>query len=152
MGGDPMIARGTSQNLVQLVDYMNRYQEKHTQNKAFYMTNRVIVLTLGASIPVLTTIDAPSWITALVGAAIVIVTGIGQIFAPYERYVAFRIGYKALDHERMLFLAGVGDYSVEGDTAETALAAKTAEIISSTEASVVSATKTPDAAGDTANK
>ena len=142
-----MATRQTSSVLAQLEDYRDRYQEKKRQNKVFYLINRVVVLTLGALIPVLTTIDAPDWVTAVVGACIVVVTGISQIFAPQERYIAFRIAFKGLERERLLFLACADPYGGDDSKAETALVMKIAEIVSSTEASVVSTAKKAETSG-----
>ena len=64
---------------------------------------KVIILVLGATIPVLTTVNAWSWVIAIVGGTIAVVEGLSQLWHFHDRYVAARCCTAALDRERILF-------------------------------------------------
>ena len=57
---------------------------------------KVIILVLGATIPVLTTVNVWSWVIAIVGGTIVVVEGLSQLWHFHDRYVAARVLHRGL--------------------------------------------------------
>ena len=106
------------------------------------MTIRLIVLTLGASIPVLTTVDAERLDHGARGCTHCRRYGKSAGLCSARALPGLPTAYKALDCERMLFLAGAQPYD-GGDDKAAALVMRITEITSTTEVSVDSAAKKP---------
>jgi hypothetical protein len=90
---------------------LNWYDKRATTNQLAYRLLRIVSITMAATIPVLTTSNAPRLSTAIVGSAIVVVEGIQQVFRYHDRYVAYRSAWNALDREQRLYQSRAGTYS-----------------------------------------
>lgn len=97
--------------LTGLVDKIGWYDEHARSNRVAYQGLRIVVIVLGAAIPVLTTSGAPRLAVAVVGGAIVVVEGVQQVFRFQERYISYRSTWNALDREQRLFKSRAGRYA-----------------------------------------
>lgn len=64
-----------------------------------------------AAVPVAVTIHAPGTVTASLGALVVVLEGVQQLFQWQTNWVLYRSTHEALKHEKYLYLAQAGPYS-----------------------------------------
>jgi hypothetical protein len=123
------------------------YQRQKAQWLYWHYGTKVVILVLGATIPVLTTVDAWPWLIASVGGTIAVVEGMSQLWHFHDRYLAARIIYRGLDRQRILYDSGSDPYADER-TRDSQLATQIARLFDSYEAQVLSSLKTSITAAD----
>jgi Protein of unknown function (DUF4231) len=87
-----------------------------------YWSIKVIQLVLGAAVPVVAGVHAPAEITGSLGALIVVLEGIQQLFQFHENWIRYRLTATNLTRERNMYEARVGDYAGANPAARLALA------------------------------
>ena len=78
-----------------------------------YQLLEIVVITLGASVPVAAALDAHVGVTAVLGAAVVVATGVRSVFRWQENWIGFIDAQIQLDDEITLYALGDAPY---GDT------------------------------------
>jgi hypothetical protein len=107
------------------------YNDHANRARIMYWTIKVIQLVLGASIPVVAGLHAPAAVTGSLGALIVVLEGVQQLFQYHDNWIRYRMAATALAKEGNLFQARAGDYSTGNPLA---LLAVRTEAITSDEA------------------
>jgi hypothetical protein len=104
------------------------YDRKSAHAKRWYYRLKVSQILIAASIPVTATLDPPPIVAAILGASIVVLEGIQQLFQFHSNWTTYRSTCEALKHERYLFDARGGPYS--GKNPEARLAERVEGLVS----------------------
>jgi hypothetical protein len=116
-----------------LEDQLGWYDRKSGQQKRWFQRLKVAQLVIAAAIPVVAGVGADAWITGSLGAAIVVLEGIQQLFQYQQNWLGYRATAEALKHEKYLYLAHAGAY--RDATARDAVLAERVEALVSQEQS-----------------
>ena len=143
MAEDPNVSQEVSQHpaWTRLNDQLDWYDKKSGDNQRRYKQIKVAQLVLAGSIPVFALVDATwgRWITAILGASVVILEGFQQLGQYNNLWVSYRATAEQLKHEKYLFLARSGPYhGLEGQDAVRLLAERVEERVSTEHAKWVS--------------
>jgi hypothetical protein len=95
------------QRLEQQIDW---YDRKSGFNKRWYWRLKVVQLVAAAVVPVAAGQSAPAWVTGGLGALIVVVEGMQQLFQLQPNWSTYRSTCEALKHEKYLYLSQAGHY------------------------------------------
>ena len=90
---------------------------------------KVTQLVAAALVPVVASVHATVWITGGLGALIVVLQGVQQLFQFEANWIGYRSTAEALNHERYLFLALAAHYAGDSDP-QRLLAEQTEALIS----------------------
>jgi Protein of unknown function (DUF4231) len=100
--------------LERLDDQINWYDRKGTSHKRYFNTLKVVAIVAAAAIPFLAALPLDAQlsriIAAALGALIVIIEGIQQLYQLQTNWLLYRSTCESLKHEKYLFLAGAGPY------------------------------------------
>jgi hypothetical protein len=94
-----------------LEDQLNWYDRKSVAAQRAYKAAKVAQLVVGAAVPVVALAAVPDTLTAILGAVVVVLEGIQQLYQWQTNWVLYRSTAEALKHERYLFLAEAGPYT-----------------------------------------
>jgi hypothetical protein len=103
-----------------LEDQTSWYERRSARAKHWFLRLKVMQIVIAAAIPVAAGSGAPAWLTGSLGASIVVLEGLQQLFQFQQNWVSYRGTAEALKHERFLFLARAGPYAAEHPVAELA--------------------------------
>ena len=126
----------------ELTEQIDHYHRQKKGWASCYYATKLMVIILGAGIPVMTTIGAWPWLIAVVGGAIAAAEGISQLWHFHDRYVAARVLRRGFEKERILYESGAAPYGDE-NTRETELAQRILAHFDTYESQVLSALKPP---------
>ena len=101
-----------------LVDQAGWYEKKSATSKRSFATLKVTQLIAAAAVPVMASVHAAVWVTGGLGALVVVIEGIQQLFQFEANWINYRSTGEALANERFLYLAGAGPYATETDPTE----------------------------------
>jgi protein-S-isoprenylcysteine O-methyltransferase Ste14 len=73
---------------------------------------KVAQIVLAALIPVLAAADATGWVLGALGALVVVLEGLQQLFQFQQNWTSYRSTCEALKHQKYLYLAHAGPYSM----------------------------------------
>lgn len=94
-----------------LEDQLKWYGAKARYNREWFHRLKVLQIVLAAVIPVSAGSGASSWITGSLGASIVVLEGMQQLFQFQQNWLGYRGTAEGLKHEKHLYLAGAGPYA-----------------------------------------
>ena len=94
-----------------LVDQLAWYDRKSVAAQRAFKRLKVIEVVLAAAIPVVAGLRWPTWVTAVLGAAVVVLEAVQQLYQWQTNWVLYRSTAEALKHEKFLFLSGAGPYA-----------------------------------------
>ena len=97
------------------------YRRHAKQSRLVYQLGELALLTTGALIPVSTTLTDDQTVPALLGALVVVLTGIRRIFSSHENWQRFIDASLALATERALYVHGFTPYADAGTRDERLL-------------------------------
>jgi uncharacterized protein DUF4231 len=100
-----------------LEEQIRWYSHGSRRNKRWYMRIKVVQIVSAAAIPVLAATDLPTWVAGGLGALIVVLESIQQLFQFHSNWTHYRSTSEALKHEKYLFLANAGSYATANDPA-----------------------------------
>jgi hypothetical protein len=123
-----------------LEDQLGWYDRKSGHQKLWFQRLKVMQIVIAAAIPVVAGVGADAWITGSLGASIVVLEGIQQLFQYQQNWLGYRATAEALKHEKYLYLAQAGPY--RDGTARDAVLAERVEALVSQEQSSWSAAQT----------
>jgi len=112
---DPAIAPMPGLAAKELTRQLRHYEKQKDSWMYRHYTTKVIILTLGTAIPVMTTINAWPWTIAIAGALIAVLEGIAQLWKFHDRFVAARVLQKSLEKERILYEGRAGEYAIDDE-------------------------------------
>jgi hypothetical protein len=88
------------------------YDKGSRRSKRWYLRLKVIQIVTAASIPVLATAwPEKAWIGGGLGALIVVLEGLQQLFQHHSNWTQYRSTCEALRHEKYLWMAHAGPYA-----------------------------------------
>lgn len=96
-----------------LEDQLRWYDAKSTHHKKWFHWLKVAQIVIAAAIPVVAAVggDGAAAAAGLMGATIVVLEGLQQLFQFQQNWISYRATAEALKHEKFLFTAGAGPYS-----------------------------------------
>lgn len=132
--------------LERLEDQINWYDHKSAQQKRYFNILKIVTIVAAATIPFLTTVPMEAklsqTITAALGAAIVVIEGIQQLYQLQTNWILYRSTCESLRHEKYLFLGHAGPYAVAQD-AHSLLAERIESLVSQEHAKWASGQQMP---------
>lgn len=108
---DPNIAGAREITLARLEDQIDWYDRKSSNNRKWHMRFKIATLITAAAIPFSAAIGSPASVGGGLGALVVIVEGLQQLFQFHNNWVAYRAACESLKHEKFLFFADAGPYA-----------------------------------------
>ena len=87
------------------------YGSHARSNKRWYMRIKLVQIVSAATIPVLAATSLPTWVAGGLGALIVVLESIQQLFQFHSNWTHYRSTSEALKHEKFLYLAHAGTYA-----------------------------------------
>jgi hypothetical protein len=87
------------------------YSRGARRNKRWYLRIKVVQIVSAAAIPVLAATDLPTWVAGGLGALIVVLESVQQLFQYHSNWTHYRSTSEALKHEKYLYLAHAGSYA-----------------------------------------
>jgi len=91
------------------------YGSHARSNKRWYMRIKVAQIVSAAIIPVIAAADLPTWIAGGLGALVVVLESIQQLFQFHSNWTSYRSTAESLKHEKFLFIANAGAYATAKD-------------------------------------
>ncbi|MGY1640621.1 DUF4231 domain-containing protein [Geodermatophilus sp. SYSU D00703] len=119
---------GTDPVWDRLVDQLGWYDRRSQTAQRAYKRVKIGQLILAAGVPVAVASAAPGVLTALLGALVVVLEGVQQLYQWQTNWVLYRSTSESLRHEQYLYLAGAGPYS--GPEAHRVLAERVEGLVS----------------------
>jgi hypothetical protein len=86
-------------------------------NKRWYMRIKLVQIVSAAIIPVIAAADLPTWIAGALGALVVVLESVQQLFQFHSNWTTYRSTAESLKHEKFLYIAGAGAYATAKDPA-----------------------------------
>jgi Protein of unknown function (DUF4231) len=115
-----------------LVDQLGWYERNAKKNQQSYKALKLLQIILGALVPVVAAASGSSRVLlAALGAGVVVIEAIQQLFQFHRNWIAYRSTAEALKREQHLFEVGGGDYAGAPD--RTVLLAERLEALISRE-------------------
>ena len=108
------------------------FSEHASGQRALYLSVKVIQIVLAAAVPVAASVHAPVAVTGGLGALIVVLEGVQQLFQWHDCWIRYRTAESALRRERFLYQARADAYASAADP--VALLAERIDQITSSEA------------------
>jgi hypothetical protein len=96
---------------VRLVDQLAWYDRKSVAAQRAFKRLKVIEVIIAAAVPVVAGVRWPAWVTAILGAAVVVLEAVQQLYQWQTNWVLYRSTAEALKHEKYLSLSGAGPYA-----------------------------------------
>ena len=94
-----------------LEEQIKWYSHGARRNKRWYMRIKVVQIVSAAAIPVLSATSLPTWVAGGLGASIVVLESIQQLFQFHSNWTHYRSTSESLKHEKYLYLARAGSYA-----------------------------------------
>ena len=118
-----------SPGLHRLDDQLAWYERRGRHNKLWYHGLKVTQIVVAAAIPVLAAAGGSAAVAGALGAIVVVLEGLQQLFQFQQNWVAYRRTAEALARERFLYLAAAGEYEAS-ERREATLAESVERILS----------------------
>ena len=113
----PAEAPASSASWQRLEEQVKWYSNGARRNKRWYMRIKLVQIISAAAIPVLAATSLPTWVAGSLGALIVVLESVQQLFQFHSNWTHYRSTSEALKHEKYLFLANAGSYATAKDPA-----------------------------------
>ena len=112
-----------------LEDQLGWYEQKSRNNKLWFQSLKVAQIVIAAAIPVSAAAGASATVAGALGAVIVVLEGLQQLFQFQQNWIAYRVTAEALKRERSLCLARAGPYA-NAERPDAVLAQRVERIVS----------------------
>ena len=93
-----------------LEDQLAWYDHASAHCKRWFLVLKVLQLVVAASIPVVAALGAEAAVAGCLGAVIVVLEGLQQLFQYQQNWTGYRATAEALKHEKFLYLSHAGPY------------------------------------------
>jgi Protein of unknown function (DUF4231) len=97
-----------------LEDQLRWYDGKSAHNKRWFQSLKVGQIVIAALIPATAAAGASTAVAGGLGAAIVVLEGMQQLFQFQQNWISYRATSEALKHEKFLYQAAAGPYAGAG--------------------------------------
>lgn len=114
-----------------LEDQLDWYERGSARCKRGFHTLKVMQIVIAAAIPAVAALGASAAVAGSLGAVIVVLEGLQQLFQYQQNWTGYRATAESLKHEKFLYLSSAGPYSEVAD--RDALLAERVEARVSTE-------------------
>lgn len=94
-----------------LEDQLNWYEARSRRHALWYQSLKVAQIVIAAAIPTAAAAGASVAVAGALGAVIVVLEGLQQLFQFQQNWIAYRSVAEALKHEKFLYLASAGPYA-----------------------------------------
>jgi hypothetical protein len=112
-----------------LSDQLDWYDGKSAHHRVWFQRLKVLQIVAAAAIPVVAGAGAGAWITGTLGASIVVLEGVQQLFQFQQNWLGYRATAEALKHEEFLYLSRAGPYH-DAPTPKVLLAERVEDLVS----------------------
>ncbi len=127
----------TSPTIERLEEQIKWYDDKSTSNRRWYKWLKGVEITAAAMIPIVSFLSGFPILTAFLGGAIVVLEGVQGINQFQRNWIAYRTTCEQLKHEKYLWLAKAGPYSIAAKP-EALLAERVESLVSEEHAKWIS--------------
>ena len=110
-GSVPAEAPAAPPSWQRLEEQIAWYSRGARRNKRHYLRIKVVQIVSAASIPVIAATSLPTWVSGALGALIVVLESVQQLFQFHSNWTHYRSTSEALKHEKFLYLAHAGSYA-----------------------------------------
>jgi hypothetical protein len=86
-------------------------------NKRWYLRIKLVQIVAAAVIPVIAAADLAVWIAGALGALVVVLESVQQLFQFHSNWTTYRSTAESLKHEKFLYIASAGAYATAKDPA-----------------------------------
>lgn len=93
-----------------LEDQLAWYEHSSARCKLWFHRLKVLQIVVAAMIPVSAALGASAGVAGSLGAVVVVVEGLQQLFQYQQNWVGYRATAEALKHEKFLYLSHAGPY------------------------------------------
>jgi uncharacterized protein DUF4231 len=93
------------------------YGSRARSSKRWYMRIKLVQIVSAAVIPVIAAADLAVWIAGALGALVVVLESVQQLFQFHSNWTTYRSTAESLKHEKFLYIAGAGAYATAKDPA-----------------------------------
>jgi hypothetical protein len=139
---DPEMAATIGPGSRELARQLRHYEKQKDNWMLWHYSTKVVVITFGAAIPIMTTINAWPWTIAIAGGVIAVLESIAQLWKFHDRYVSARVLQKGLEKERILFEGRAGEYAIDDQQRRDMLLVESmAKLLETDDSQVISALK-----------
>jgi hypothetical protein len=87
------------------------YGRNARRNKRWYMCIKVVQIVAAAIIPVIAALGLSTWVAGGLGALVVVLESIQQLFQFHSNWTSYRSTSESLKHEKYLYVANAGAYA-----------------------------------------
>jgi hypothetical protein len=94
-----------------LQDQLDWYDAKSQHHRRWYQSLKVTQIVVAAAIPVVAAAGASAAVAGGLGAVVVVLEGLQQLFQFQQNWIGYRGTAEALKHEKFLRLAEAGPYA-----------------------------------------
>ena len=94
-----------------LEDQLTWYEDKAKHHKRWFQSLKVAQIVVAAAIPAGAAVGASAGVAGALGAVVVVMEGLQQLFQFQQNWIAYRGTAEALKHEKFLYLASAGPYA-----------------------------------------
>ena len=101
--------------LDRLEDQLAWYDSKATKNRLWFQSLKVTQIVVAAAIPVSAAAGASTAVAGGLGASIVVMEGLQQLFQFQQNWASYRTTAESLKHEKYLFLSRAVPFSDVAD-------------------------------------
>ena len=122
--GDPSVT------MRRLEDQLGWYDRRASANQRWYQRLKIMQILIAAAIPVVAAFGAGADVAGLLGALVVIVEALQQLFQFQQNWLRYRATAESIESEKHLYLAAAGPYS-DAPRPPALLAERLEELLSS---------------------
>ena len=98
-----------------LEDQLGWYERNSARCKRWFHRLKVLQIVVAACIPVTAALGASAAVAGVLGAVIVVVEGLQQLFQYQQNWTSYRATAESLKHEKYLYLSRAGAYRDAAD-------------------------------------
>ena len=98
-----------------LEDQLAWYERNSARCKRWFHRLKVLQIVIAACIPVAAALGASAAVAGVLGAVIVVVEGLQQLFQYQQNWTGYRATAESLKHEKYLYLSRAGPYRDAAD-------------------------------------
>jgi len=93
------------------------YGSHARSSKRWYIRIKLVQIVAAAVIPVIAAADLAVWVAGALGALVVVLESVQQLFQFHSNWTSYRSTAEALKHEKFLYVARAGAYATAKDPA-----------------------------------
>jgi hypothetical protein len=101
----------TGPTWTRLLDQIDWYDRNAASNQKLFKVIKVIQVVFGSLVPVVATAGGARWVLGALGAGVVVLEAVQQLFQFHRNWISYRATCEALRREQHLFLVGAGVYA-----------------------------------------